>query len=147
MPAGSVHGSVRLELGPPVHAPRDEVRGGRGGRTLGHRNTTRKVGQAARNGFAGEGIRRGARIHVCIRVEAVLVLEYRAVLDDARGSRALVHGAREHAAVPPVHEVAVQSVAGRVAVREDEAPAVVQGVEWRNVEPDLVEDRDEVDRM
>jgi len=41
----------------------------------------------------------------------------------------------------------VQSIAGRIAVREDEAPAVVQFVEWDYVEPHLVEDGDEADRM
>ena len=97
------------------------------------------------NRLVGHGVLRGAGIHRGIRIEAALVLEHRAVLDDAGGSRARRDGAREHAVVPPVLEVAVQSVAGRVAVREDEAPAVVQGVEWRHGEVDLVEDGDEVD--
>lgn len=39
----------------------------------------------------------------------------------------------------------MQSVAGRVAVCEDEASAVVQAVEWSHAEPYLIEEGDDVD--
>jgi hypothetical protein len=141
----SVDASVRPQLGPPGDASRDEVRGGRRIRALGHCDAAREMRHdRAENGFVGERVGRGARVHVCVRVEAALVLEHTAVLDDARGGRTLVHGAREHAAVPAVHEVCVQSVTGWVAVREDEATAVVQSVESRHVEVHLVENGNEV---
>ncbi len=146
VPARSVYAGIRLRLGPPGDdAPRDEVRGGRVGRALGHRNTAGKVRHnSPENRLARQGVRRGARVHFCVRIEAALVLKHRTVLDDAGGRRARRDGAREHAAVPAVQEVAVQSIASRIAVREDEAPAVVQSIEWRHVEPHLIEDGDEV---
>jgi len=133
----------------PGHAPRDDVRRGRGCRTLGYCDTAGQVRQqgSGANQLFGHGVLRGAGIHNGISIEAALVLEHRAVLDDAGLGRARLDGAREDAAVPPVQKVAVQSVTGRVAVREDEASAVVQSVEWRDVEVDLVEDGDEVDRV
>jgi hypothetical protein len=70
-------------------------------------------------------VRRGARFHLIVCVEAALVLENWTVLDDAGVCSARRHRAREYATVPAVHEVAVQSVAGRVTVREDEAATIV----------------------
>jgi hypothetical protein len=113
----SVDTSIRLQLGPPGDASWDGVRGGCRIRALGHRDAAWEVRHdRAENGFVRERVGRGARVHVCVRVEAALILEHRAVLDDARGGRTLVHGAREHAAVPAVHEVSMQSVTGWVAV-------------------------------
>ena len=52
--------------------------------------------------------------------------------------------ARKHALVPPIEEVAVQPIAGRIPVCEYELPIVVQLVEWAHVEPHLIKDGDEV---
>jgi hypothetical protein len=130
------------------HTTRDKVFGGRGTGALRHLHAAGQVRvKGARDRLGGEGIRSGARIHVCIRVEAAFVLEHRAVFDDARVGRAGSDGAREHVAVPAVHEVAVQSVASRIPVGENETSTVVQRVEWRHAEVHFVEDRDEVNRM
>ena len=142
MPAKSVHGGflgrvgtrtvevslIRLQLGPPIQGCTTlvEVCGGRGCRAVRHRDTAGQVPHGL-VGFdiVGPGIRGCASVHLIVRVEAVLVLEHRAVLDDARVRRAGLHCAPEHVVVPAVHEVAVHSVTRRVAVGEDEAPAVI----------------------
>ena len=93
----------------PGHASGDDVRSGRGCGTLGYCDTSGQVRQqvSRANQLIGHGVLRGAGIHNGIRVEAALVLEHRAVLDDAGGGRARRDGAREDAAVPPVEKVAV----------------------------------------
>jgi len=155
VPARSVHAGprehsggrkagFRFQLGPPSVAPRVEFPGACRTGALGHRDAAREVRQEAKDRFAGERVRSGAPIHVGVRVEAALVLEHRAVLDDARVGRARRQGTREYVAVPAVHEVAVQTVTGGVAVREDEAPAVVQIVEWGRVVVHLIEEGHEV---
>ena len=83
-------------------------------------------------------------VHYIVCIEAALVLEHSTVIDVARFCSARRHRAREYAPVPAVHEVAVQSVTGRVAVGEDEAATVVFGVECFWLEPDLIEDRNEM---
>ena len=66
-PVPSVHASVRLQLGPPGDASRDEVRGGRRSGALGHRDAAWEVRHdRAENGFVGERVGRGARVHVCV---------------------------------------------------------------------------------
>ncbi len=122
----------------------DEIIGSGGGGAVGHRDAAWEVRHGAGDVLRGQRVGRGARVHVCVRDEAILVLEHGAVLDHPRAIRARLHRARKHAAVPPVEEVAVQPVASRVAVREHEPPAVVQRVEWRHVEPHLKEDGHEV---
>ena len=80
-------------------------------------------------------------------METALVLEHRALRDIPRAIRAILHRARKHVAVPPVQEVAVQPVAGRVPIREHEPPAVVQLIEWVHIEPHFIEDGYDVDWM
>ena len=92
-----------------------------------------------------KGVLRGAHVHLRIIVEAVLVLEHWTVLDDAGVCSTRIYRTREHAAVPAVHEVAVQSVTGRVTIGEDEAAFL--GVERLYAEPNLIEDGDEVLRV
>lgn len=89
-------------------------------------------------------VRRGARIHLVVCVEAVLVLEHCTVLDDAGLCSTRRHRAREYATVPAVHKVTVQSVTSRVTVREDEAATVVYDVELLYAKQNLKEDRDEM---
>ena len=74
-------------------------------------------------------VRRGARIHLVVCVEAALVLEHCTVLNDAGLCSTRRHRAREYATVPAVHEVAVQSVTGRVTVREDKTATIIYDVE------------------
>jgi hypothetical protein len=49
--------------------------------------------------------------------------------------------------IPAFQEVAVIRATGRVTVRQDEAPAVVQFVEWLHVIPNLNEEGDDTDRV
>ena len=142
---------VALRVRPPRgrgRTTRGEVSGGRSTGAIGYRDAAGQVRHyGARNGLVREGIRPGARIHVCVRVEAALILEHWAVFDDARRGRARSYGAREHTAVPAVQEVAVQPVASRVPICENKASAVVHSVEWCHVKVYLIEDGDKVDRM
>lgn len=103
--------------------------------------------KGARDGLAGDGIRSGASVHLCVRVEAAFVRKYWALFDDAGRGRARLDGAGEHAAVPAVQEVGVQAVTSRVTICEDELSAIVLGVEWRHVEIHFVVERDKVVRM
>jgi hypothetical protein len=142
---------AQLRLRPPSswgHTTWDKVCRGRGTGALRHRHAAGQVRvKGPRDRLGGEGVRSGACIHVCIRVEATFVLEHRTVFDDARVGRAGSDGAREHIAVPAVHEVGVQPEASRVAICENKTSTVVQIVEWRHAEVHFVEDRDKVDRM
>ena len=86
----------------------------------------------------------GARIVLIVRVEAALVLEHWTVFNDAGLCSTRCHRAREYGLVPAIHEVAVQSVTGRVTIGEDEAATVVHLVERLYAEPKLIEDGDEM---
>jgi hypothetical protein len=118
------------------------------GGAVGYLNAARQVRQdSARHILLGQRISRGARVHEFVVLKAVLVIEYRAIFDNARVGRAGSDGAREYVAVPAVHKVGVQSEASRVTVGENETSTVVQRVEWRHAEVHFVEDRDKVNRM
>ena len=92
-------------------------------------------------------VRRGARIHLVVCVEAALVLEHCTVLNDAGLCSTRRHRAREYATVPAVHEVAVQSVTGRVTVREDKTATIIYDVELIYAKQNLKEDGDKMARV
>jgi hypothetical protein len=95
------------------------------------------------NIFLRKRVHRGARIVLIACVEAVLVLEHWAVFNDTGHCSTRRHRAREYAFVPAVEEVTVQSVTGRVTIREDEA-ATARLVDRARAEPNLIEEGDEM---
>jgi hypothetical protein len=124
-----------------------EIGGTCGGGAVGHLDTSREVRHGALDVLLGSWIGRRARVHLRACLETALVLEHGALRDFPRAICAILHRARKHVVVPPVEEVAVQSVAGRVPVRENKPPAVVQLVEWVHTEPHFIEDGYDVDWM
>ena len=119
------------------------VIGGAG--AVGHRDAAREVWHGTVDVFRGQRIRRRARVHLVVRLEAAR--KRGAVLDIPRAIRARLHRARKHSIVPPVEEVGMQPVAGRVPVRQHELAASVQLVVWAHAIPHLIEEGYEVDWM
>ena len=130
-----------------LHTSWDEVLRGGWCKPLGHCDAARFGNRFSGPSFSLDGFVAEHAFTSASRGDAALVLEHRAELESSGGTLAGRHCAREHAAVPAVHEFFVHSVASRIAVRGDEAPAVVQGVEWAHLEDNLIQNGDEVDRI